>query len=39
MGTLPTPATFKVMPLVPAPMLTLSTVPLTAVVAGVLLVV
>jgi hypothetical protein len=34
-GTLPIPATFKVSPVDPAPMLTLSTVPLTSVVAAV----
>jgi hypothetical protein len=38
-GTLPTPATFRVIPADPAPMLTLSTVPLTDVVAAVLLLV
>jgi hypothetical protein len=34
-ATLPTPATFTVSPVEPAPMLTLSTVPLTKVVAAV----
>ena len=35
-GTLPIPATFSVSPVDPAPMLTLSTVPFTSVLAAVL---